>query len=131
MDPDADCVLLVDHIEAGIWLPSAGHVEPGEHSITTVHREVREELSVDAEFLPKTGDQPVFITMTETAPVADRRTHVSLWFALRGRLGQHLSPNPGEFHGVRWWTRNEIADADPETLDPHLARMLGKFDERV
>ncbi|MEW2384691.1 NUDIX domain-containing protein [Micromonospora sp. NPDC047707] len=36
-------VLLVDHRKAGMWLPSGGHVEPGEHPTKTVRREVIEE----------------------------------------------------------------------------------------
>lgn len=48
---DGDHVLLVDHINAGLWLPTGGHVEEGEHPRTTALREVREELGIDAEFL--------------------------------------------------------------------------------
>jgi hypothetical protein len=36
---DGDHLLLVDHINAGLWLPTGGHVEPGEHPRTTVERE--------------------------------------------------------------------------------------------
>ncbi|MEE3919135.1 NUDIX domain-containing protein [Micromonospora sp. BRA006-A] len=31
-----------------MWLPSGGHVEPGEHPADTVRRELREELGVAA-----------------------------------------------------------------------------------
>jgi hypothetical protein len=31
IDHDNGIVLLVDHLKAGLWLPSGGHVEPGEH----------------------------------------------------------------------------------------------------
>ena len=28
---DGDHILLVDHINAELWLPTGGHVDPGEH----------------------------------------------------------------------------------------------------
>ena len=48
---DQDHILLVDHINAQLWLPTGGHVEPGEDPTFTVRREAKEELSIDAEFL--------------------------------------------------------------------------------
>src|SRR5262245_40888497 len=41
---DGNRILLVDHKNAGLWLPPGGHVEQGEHPRDTVLREVREEL---------------------------------------------------------------------------------------
>jgi 8-oxo-dGTP diphosphatase len=38
--------LLVDHINAGLWLPPGGHVESGEHPVETAGREAREELGM-------------------------------------------------------------------------------------
>ncbi|MGV9748387.1 NUDIX domain-containing protein [Rhodococcus zopfii] len=40
----------MDHIGAGLWLPTGGHVEPGEHPLDTAIRETREELGIDADF---------------------------------------------------------------------------------
>lgn len=37
-------LLLVDHKKAGLWLPTGGHVDPGEHPRDTVARELFEEL---------------------------------------------------------------------------------------
>jgi 8-oxo-dGTP pyrophosphatase MutT (NUDIX family) len=130
IDHDGDGVLLVDHLKAGLWLPSGGHVEPGEHPVATVQREVQEELGVDAVFSPVTGESPVFVTVTETAPVVDRHTDVSLWFVLSCGRDQSLVPDRSEFREVRWWTRADIAQADPALFDPHLNRMLAKFDCR-
>src|SRR6266536_3594893 len=41
-------MLLVDHIKAGLWLPTGGHVEPGEDPRGTVLREIAEELGARA-----------------------------------------------------------------------------------
>jgi 8-oxo-dGTP diphosphatase len=51
VDPAADHILLVDHKKAGLWLPSGGHVEAGEHPEATVRRELWEELHLSAQFL--------------------------------------------------------------------------------
>jgi 8-oxo-dGTP pyrophosphatase MutT (NUDIX family) len=128
IDHHQDAILLVDHRKAGLWLPTGGHVEPGEHPVATVRREAREELGLKAEFSPVAGDRPMFVTVTETSPAAGRHTDVSLWYVLAGGTGQAMTPDPGEFRAARWWTRAQLGRADPALFDPHLTRMLGKFD---
>jgi 8-oxo-dGTP pyrophosphatase MutT (NUDIX family) len=121
-------VLLVDHIKAGLWLPPGGHVEPGEHPVETVRREVAEELGVPAVFLPQLGERPLFLTVTETVGTLEQRhTDVSLWFVLASSRDQVFTPDTGEFRGIRWWTPQEVRDADPTTLDPHMGRMIAKL----
>jgi 8-oxo-dGTP diphosphatase len=127
-DHQQDAVLLVDHRKAGLWLPTGGHVEPGEHPTATVRREALEELGIEADFSPATGDRPVFVTVTETVPAAGRHTDVSLWYVLTRRMSRPLTPDPVEFREARWWTRSQIARAGPALFDPHMDRMLGKFD---
>jgi len=131
VDHDGRNVLLVDHRKAGLWLPTGGHVEPGEHPAATVRREAREELGIQAVFSPVTGEHPAFVSVTETAAPADRHTDVSLWFVLSGRVGEPLTPDPGEFRAARWWTRGDIERAGPSVFDPHMTRMLGKFDRAL
>ena len=46
---DGDYVLLVDHKNAQLWLPSGGHVDPEEHPRDTVIREAYEELKIKAD----------------------------------------------------------------------------------
>ena len=128
IDHDQGNVLLVDHRKAGLWLPTGGHVEPGEHPAATVIREAREELGIEANFSPETGQDPIFLSVTETAGHTDRHTDVSLWFVLSCSTSRRLNPDWREFREARWWTRAEIARASPELFDPHMNRMLGKFD---
>ncbi len=129
LDGTDGSVLLVDHRKAGMWLPTGGHVEPGEHPAETVRREVVEELGVPAVFHPATRESPVFLTVTQTVgSPAERHVDVSLWFVLNGSREQRLTPDPAEFHGVRWWTRREVTHADPATVEPHLGRLFGKLD---
>jgi 8-oxo-dGTP diphosphatase len=125
VDRPAGGVLLCDHRLSGLWLPTGGHVEPGEHPLATVRREAAEELGVPAELDAAFGDRPFFLTMNETAgPSALRHVDVSLWFALAGRVGQHLRPDQREFAGVQWWTVPELRRADLDRFEPHLLRAL-------
>ena len=119
---DADHVLLVDHINAELWLPNGGHVDPGEHPRATVIREAREELGIEAEFL---FDRPLFLTMTETVGRTAGHTDVSIWYVLRGDRRAHLTFDGSEFRTVRWFRK----DAIPlERTDPNLGRFLKKLE---
>jgi len=131
IDHDQGNVLLVDHRKAGLWLPTGGHVEPGEHPVATVIREAREELGIEADFSPEAGQEPMFLSVTETASHTDRHTDVSLWFVLSRSMSRPLHPDWREFREARWWTRAEIERAGPERFDPHMNRMLGKFDHAL
>jgi 8-oxo-dGTP diphosphatase len=125
VDRATGSVLLCDHRLSGLWLPTGGHVEPGEHPAGTVRREVIEELGVAAQFDAVVGDRPFFLTVTETVgPPATRHVDVSLWFALAGRVGQPLQPDQREFAQVRWWTAAELRPADRDRFEPHLLRAL-------
>lgn len=121
VDPGTGDVLLVDHRNARLWLPPGGHVEPGEEPARTATRELEEELGVS-----RTADAPAFLTVTETVGVDAGHTDVSLWFVAAVGRDEPLTVDTGEFAGVRWWTRAEIAAADPGRFDPHLGRFLAK-----
>jgi 8-oxo-dGTP diphosphatase len=120
-DPRTGDVLLVDHRNARLWLPPGGHVEPGEHPATTAARELEEELGVTG-----AADAPIFLTVTETVGADAGHTDVSLWFPAAVRRDEPLTVDDGEFAGVRWWSRAELAAADPARFDPHLGRYLAK-----
>ena len=51
---------------------------------------------------------------------------MSLWFPAEVRRDEPLTVDEGEFAGVRWWSRDELAAADPARFDPHLGRFLAK-----
>jgi 8-oxo-dGTP diphosphatase len=125
VDRPASSVLLCDHRLSGLWLPTGGHVEPGEHPTDTVRREAGEELGIEAQPDPVFGDRPFLLTVTETAePPEVRHTDVSLWFALSGQVGQRLWPDEREFVEVRWWTASELRGIELDRFEPHLMRAL-------
>lgn len=121
---DDDHLLLVDHINAELWLPTGGHVEPGEHPRDTALREAKEELSIEAAFLK---DGPIFITITETVGKTAGHTDVSLWYLLRGDRSARLDFDDTEFREVRWFHKNDIP---LDRSDQHMPRFLQKLSEQ-
>ncbi len=118
---DGDYILLVDHINAELWLPTGGHVDPGEHPRATVRREAQEELGIAAEF--KTSG-PLFLTVTQTVGKTAGHTDVSLWYTLTGNRSTPLTFDDSEFTSVRWFHKDAVPLA---RTDPHMARFLAKL----
>ncbi len=121
VDDQRGKLLLVDHKLAGLWLPSGGHLEPGEDPRATVVRELSEELSLTADFIHA---HPVFITATQTVGKDGGHTDVSLWYVLRGDSSRAIEFDREEFHGVRWFGFDRIPF---ERSDPHMRRFVAKL----
>jgi 8-oxo-dGTP diphosphatase len=119
-------VLLVDHVNAGLWLPPGGHVEPDEHPAATARREAEEELGLaDAAV-----GEPAFLTVTRTGGVDAGHTDVSLWFVVPTPREQPLTIDRREFRSARWWSPAEVAAAGGAGFDPHFGRFLAKLGRR-
>ncbi len=118
---DVGHVLLVDHINAQLWLPCGGHVEPGEHPRDTVRREVVEELGIEAEF---NFDAPLFVTVTETVGLTAGHTDVSLWYVLNGTKDATYAFDRDEFNNVKWFS---FGGLPVNRVDPHLRRFVNKL----
>lgn len=118
---DGEHILLVDHINAELWLPTGGHVEPGEHPRTTALREAKEELSIDGEFL---HDKPLFLTITETVGKTAGHIDVSIWYVLRGDRSAELVFDTSEFYGVQWFHKDKVP---LDRTDRHMERFLKKL----
>ncbi len=118
---DGDYLLLVDHINAQLWLPAGGHVEPGEHPKNTARREANEELSIQAEFL---FEKPLLLTSTTTVGKTAGHTDVSIWYALKGDRNEEIFFDESEFMAVQWFRK----DAVPyDRTDPELKRFIAKL----
>ena len=118
---DHDHVLLVDHKNAQLWLPSGGHVEAGEHPRATVVRELREELGIEMEYPP---EAPLMLTISETVGITAGHTDVSLWYVIKADRGAPLQFDTEEFHGIQWF---HCSEAPLTRSDPHLGRFLRKL----
>ncbi len=125
IDPAAQEFLLVDHKKAGLWLPAGGHVEPGEHPKTTVIREAKEELGIDAEFL---FEAPQFLSVSQTVGNMPPHTDVSFWYLLRCNRQTLLTIDKEEFHQARWFHHTGIPY---ERTDPHMKRCVLKVLKKI
>ncbi|UTH76341.1 NUDIX domain-containing protein [Chromobacterium sp. IIBBL 290-4] len=117
---DAEGILLVDHKNAGLWLPTGGHVDPGEHPREAVARELFEELGV--RHLPA----PTLLTRTQVDAHAASHLDVTLWYALPVARSLPLHYDQAEFHEARWFDFDQLPFADS---DPHLGRFAAKLDK--
>ena len=124
IDIEKKKILLMDHINAGLWLPSGGHVELNEHPKTTVEREILEELNLPADFI---SENPFFITQTITVNIGAGHTDVSLWYLLNGNSEVVITYDKNEFNGYKWFEYNEILSTNINKLDPHMHRFVKKF----
>jgi 8-oxo-dGTP pyrophosphatase MutT (NUDIX family) len=118
---DDEHVLLVDHKNAQLWLPSGGHVEPGEHPRATVARELREELGVELEH---DLGPPLMLTCSVTVGATAGHTDVSLWYVVDADRGRALHFDTEEFNSIKWF---RFSEAPLWRSDPHLSRFLGKL----
>jgi 8-oxo-dGTP diphosphatase len=121
---DNNSVLLVDHRNAQLWLPTGGHVEPGEHPLNTAQREAHEELGIEPEFL---YPDPLLLTCSTTGGLSAGHTDVSLWFVVRGDRSKSYFFDRQEFKEIRWFAFNDIPHS---RTDPHLKRFLDKMTYR-
>ncbi|WP_329549837.1 NUDIX domain-containing protein [Streptomyces sp. NBC_01356] len=119
-------MLLVAHRKAGLWLPTGGHVDPGEHPWDTVVRECAEELRIPAVAATVTGERPLFLTVTRTRGSGEH-TDVSLWYVLDADADSVTWYDEEEFTAIRWLTPDEVLAEPPATLDPHLHRFTRKL----
>jgi len=130
VDQSRGSLLLVDHKNAGLWLPAGGHIEKDEDPRETVVRELAEELGPRAAEVASIANMPMFITANLTrgqGPHVD----VSLWYVVGGDERMWLDPDPGEFNGCKWWKFDEVLATDVNQLDPQMHRFTHKLKAKL
>ncbi|MDB5178846.1 MAG: mismatch repair protein MutT [Patescibacteria group bacterium] len=123
-------MLLMEHIAAGLWLPTGGHVEPDEDPYRTAVRELGEELGAKALQVASVADLPLFVTVTQTQG-AGIHTDVSLWYVVAGDEKMWLDVDPREFRGYRWMSFDEVLAMDSGMLDPQTHRFVRKLQSKL
>ena len=129
-DETKNMILLIDHINSGLWLPPGGHVEINENPKSTVIRGIKEELGITANFNTKFGDKPVFVSVTKTIGQGNH-TDVSLWYVTAGDINEKLNYEKREMYGYKWYTTQEILGSDISKFDPNMHRFTNKFLQKV
>ena len=98
-------VFIVHHKKSRLWLSPGGHIDKGEELLTTLNREMDEELGVKGFF--KEAPEPFLLTITpienSTQPC---KTHFDIWY-LVNTDGSVFQINPREFHDTKWMTIDE------------------------
>jgi len=129
-DPEAEQMLMIDHINAGLRLPTGGHCDPGEMPWQTVERECREELGIAAVPTPWLGTAPLFVTVTPTRdPLGTLGSHtdVTLWLVLLSDPHHVMAFDRREFAAAHWMPAHQILATPIEQLDPHMHRFTRKY----
>lgn len=121
---DDGSTLLVDHVNAGLFLPPGGHVEVDEHPLVAARRVCREELGIEASFADDTA--PHFVTVTTTVGRDMGHVDVSLWFLGEGSRAMKLITDQTEFRTAGWWSLTEVVAAPGTGFDPHFQRFMQK-----
>jgi 8-oxo-dGTP diphosphatase len=127
VDSSARSCLLVDHRLAELWLPTGGHIEPGEDPAATVARESREEVGFVAPLLGGLSSQPLFVTERVTGGLDPAHVDVSLWYVCDADRRRPVEFDPREFRAARWWPLDELASTDSVGFDPNLSRFVAKL----
>ena len=124
-------VLLLEHKQAELFLPSGGHVEKNEMPYETVIRELREELGIEAKFVLKEWKIPFFVTQVETVGKTAGHTDVDLWYLLEENSENQINKDSQdfekEFGEFGWYTFKEILDMPLNVLDPNMHRIVKKI----
>jgi 8-oxo-dGTP diphosphatase len=119
---DEDHILLVDHKNAKLWLPTGGHVEPNEHPRATVAREINEELGIS--IAKSSVAAPLMLTSSVTVGLTAGHTDISLWYVVRGNRHMPLVFDELEFNAVKWFRFGEVPLSQ---ADPNLGRFIRKL----
>jgi 8-oxo-dGTP diphosphatase len=118
---DGSYILLVDHKNAQLWLPTGGHVEPLEHPRATVERELKEELGLTPSHAIA---PPIMVTATTTVGLTAGHVDVSLWYVVHAHREQPIQFDSGEFNSVRWFP---FGDLPCDRVEPHVGRFVAKL----
>jgi 8-oxo-dGTP diphosphatase len=119
----AGTVLIGNHKKSGLWLMPGGHIEPNESLLTTLNREIFEELGVEG-FYTETP-KPFLLSITHiVSDVRPCKEHFDIWFMMETD-GADFVIDDSEYHETRWVT---LEEAKGLTKDPANLEALEKLE---
>ncbi len=124
VDPAQGQCFLIQHRKAGLWLPTGGHVDPGEDPFAAAQRELLEETG---RTFPAVMKRPVLVTVDETLGTqVEKHTDVCLWYAFTATAGEAFDIDPGESTGGAWFDFQKLEGL---VCGPQVGRFIRKFRE--
>lgn len=124
VDKQEKKILLLEHKNARLLLPSGGHIDKNELPLAAAKRELSEELGVNAEAIFCESGEPFFVTVTETVGNISKHIDVSMWYVFGGDSKNFINSEAEEFkrefNGYYWLGFDKI-----------LARPVGEFDKNM
>lgn len=101
-------VFIIHHRKADLWLSPGGHIDKGEDLMTTLNREIDEELGIKNRITE--GIKPFLLTITPINNSAQScKEHLDIWYQIP-MTGKEINVNPTEFHASRWVTLSEAQE---------------------
>ncbi len=105
-------VLLRKHDKYKIWLSVGGHIELDEDPTQAALREVKEEVGLEVELVPKEQVlvgliPPVFLTRHK---INEHHEHVVLIYFARAKTDQLVLSDSEQSDGCKWFTLEELDD---------------------
>ena len=123
-DQSTQRLLIGAHKKSGLWLMPGGHIDVGEDLLTTLNREIFEELGVHNFF--RTVPKPFLLSITKIEnDVRPCQEHFDIWFVMETD-GDDFTVDETEYHEVRWVS---ITEAKALATDPANRQALAQLEQ--
>lgn len=116
---DKKMLFLIEEMNGGHFAFCKGHVEAGENEHETARREIKEETSLDVEFIPG------FRQTVEYSPYKDCMKTVVFFLAKSKTM--KVRPQEREVAAIHWMTFDEAFQALSYNNDRRILRKAKKF----
>ena len=123
-NPATKQILLGDHKKSGLWLMPGGHIDANETLLTTLNREIEEELGVSNFYTQR--PEPFLLSITNiVTDVRPCQKHFDVWHVMETD-GEGLEIDYTEYNEVRWVT---IKEARALVTDPANLMALDRLEK--